>query len=122
VQNNIVINVNNYLQNHMFTLALLPNSWKSGGDGKKSERASPPPSSPLSDSSSSSSLATRKAQLSEAEKKKNRETVEVLFEQKAQIDTFIAKFKKEGKNDEVATLQRSKKELDTEIKRLQSLS
>ena len=48
--------------------------------------------------------------------------MEVLFEQKAQIDSFIVRFKKEGKTDEVATLQQSKKEIEAEIKRLQSLS
>jgi hypothetical protein len=76
------------------------------GKGKQTAATLPPP----------------KKALSEAEKRKTREMIEVLFEQKTQVDSFITKFKKEGQAEEVATLMTSKKELEAEIKRLQSLS
>jgi len=156
-KSNIMVAVNNYLQNHMFTLALLPNNWK-GSDGmsfcflvftqsqlvhpllllldkKKGDRTSKAIGDPSSPQTSSSSLnqnqsgakgkqverSTSKKTLTDPEKRKAQESIEVLFEQKAQLDTFIAKFKREGQTEEVETLTSSKKELEAEIKRLQSL-
>jgi rabenosyn-5 len=100
IHSNIFMSANQFLQNHMFTLQLLP-------------KILPASSSVNATPLSASSTAGQQQRNSE-----NEQLLNVLFEQKSQVELYIEDATKKRKFDDVRSLQMNLDEINKEIQRL----